>query len=80
MPSSPRLVLLSVLFAAPVLAQLPPTATPGFRAEGVFDFSGGIDQVSLFNGALTAQVPLGQLQLVAQSLLDELNSALGGGL
>ena len=46
------------LLPAATTAQQTPNAGPGFRAEGVYDF-GGIDNVSLFNGALSLNIPLG---------------------
>ena len=38
--------------------QQTPNAAPGFRAEGVYDFN-GLDDVALFNGALSVTLPLG---------------------
>lgn len=40
-----------------VSAQQTPNAAPAFRAEGLYDYS-GFDQVSLFSGGLSAQIPL----------------------
>jgi hypothetical protein len=44
--------------ATPGAAQVSPNAAPGFRAEGTYDFS-SIDQVAIFNGALSLQIPIG---------------------
>ncbi len=43
--------------AGPAGSQQTPNAIPGFRAEGVYDLT-SIDQVSLFNGQLTASIPI----------------------
>lgn len=42
---------------ASVVAQQTPNAAPAFRAEGLYDYS-GFDQVSLFSGGLSAQIPI----------------------
>ena len=50
---------LYVILAGNILqAQQTPNAAPGFRSDGVYDFS-GVDNVALFNGALSVDIPLG---------------------
>ncbi|MCP3982329.1 MAG: hypothetical protein GY716_23755, partial [bacterium] len=44
--------------ALPLRAQEHPALERGFAADKVYQFS-GLDQVSLFNGALTVQIPIG---------------------
>ena len=53
------LVLWCLLFVVNLsFAQQTPNAAPGFRSDGVYDFS-GVDNVALFNGALSVDIPLG---------------------
>ena len=51
------LFMFGVGVCAFVSAQQTPNAAPAFRAEGRYDYS-GFDQVSLFSGGLSAQIPL----------------------
>ena len=50
-------VFFVALAAASSRAQLPPAATPGFRADGVYDVK-NVDNVSLMNGGLSINIPI----------------------
>ena len=50
-------VFFVALAAASSRAQLPPAATPGFKADGVYDFK-NVDNVSLMNGGLSINIPI----------------------
>lgn len=47
-----------LLSSISALAQQVPNAAPGFRADSVYDFE-SLDEVSLFNGALSVTIPIG---------------------
>ncbi len=56
-----QIVILAMSFLLATPAAFPqqvPNAAPGFRPEGVYDFA-GIDQVGIFQGALSVSIPLG---------------------
>ncbi|NJO56338.1 MAG: hypothetical protein HC834_08380 [Rhodospirillales bacterium] len=53
-----RWLVVGGLLAGTLSAQQNPNASPGFRPEGVFA-SSGIDNVSVFNGSLAIQIPIG---------------------
>ncbi len=50
--------VVSLVVVTSLHGQQTPNAAPGFRAEGVYDFN-GLDDVALFNGALSVTLPLG---------------------
>ena len=54
-------IVLGLGLESAALAQQTPNAAPAFRAEGVYDL-GAIDQVSVFNGALSAQIQLAEIR------------------
>ena len=51
------LLVFGLGFGSLAFAQQTPNAAPAFRAEGLYDYS-GFDQVSLFSGGLSAQIPI----------------------
>jgi hypothetical protein len=52
------LVLSLGVIAAPALADVSPNTAPGFPAEQSFHV-GDVDNVNLFNGGLTLNIPIG---------------------